>query len=244
MSIQWQCKCGNPLQVPDGTPEGVVTCGKCYRSVSIPQPERPLDEEAQRYLQGRHRQDTRQLKKPLKCTYCGWLVWSAEARDCPKCLRKLDRPSVIGTIVSYAVLTILIAAGWHAYQTYFRTGAGIGLEAQAAAIVDRLRLEWKFPDEQGLVNLAPLFPNAIPKGKPVQAEVDLLEARALGSVDGVEKARMTYRVRLFLLDADKPEGDPARLVGRGEVRVEQRLKSDGQGKWLADGAFEVTDRKE
>lgn len=243
MSIRWSCKCGNPLEVPDDFAARVVTCPKCIRSIAVPFPEEELSAEAQRYLKGDNRGNTKKFKKPIKCTYCGWLIWSADARECPKCLRKIEQPSIVTTIVSFALLTILVAGGWFGYRNWIAGGAAVEFEKQCRRFVGDRAAEWKKPDDATRQWLSESFPGAIAAGKEIEAEATFVEARTLGTVDGAQKGRVTYVVTLYLLDGTKPTDDPARRVRRATAKVEQRLTLDARsGRWVADGVPEIVDK--
>lgn len=242
MSIRWQCKCGHTLEVPDNFEPRVTTCPKCIRSIAVPFPEAELSEEAKRYLKGDNRGSTKKFAKPIKCTYCGWLIWSAEARDCPKCLRKIEQPSIITTIVSFALLTILLIGGWYGYKTYLTGGVAETLQRQGRTYVGDRAAEWKTPNESDRTWLTEVFPGVISAGKEIEANATFIDARYLGQVDGAHKGRITYSLTLYLLDSTKPPDDLARRLARATARVEQRVKLNAQGKWVADGVPEIVDK--
>jgi len=242
VSISWQCKCGQAHEVPDDFPQRVITCPNCLRSVAVPFPEDPLSEDARRYLQG-ERNTTRKLSKPKKCHFCGWLVWSAGAKECPKCLRKLEETTVVTTIVSFAVLTIVLAVGWFGYQHWSKDDQGRLLESDSKLAVEKIGRELQKADETSRAAIGNLFPGVVTAVQEIEVRANWLSVKYLGIVDGRQQARVTYLANLVLVDAARPEGDPGRKVPRGMATVEQRLEFDGRA-WVPSGELEVVDRKQ
>ncbi len=245
MSIRWPCKCGQPLEVPDDHPQRVVTCPKCIRSIAVPFPEEPLSPDARRYLKGaENRGDTKKMSKPIKCTYCGWLIWQVGVKECPKCLRPIEQSSIVTTIVGVALLVILSYGTWVIYKKLSAGGAEGLLGTHAQALVRDLGTEWKRVDKEEHADLEPMFPAVFRPERLYEARTHLEESKLLGTVDGRLRARMTYTVTLFEIDPSKLEDDPTRAQGRGVATVEQKMvwKSDA-GRWVPDGDPTVVDRK-